>query len=260
MFPCIEFKDRKFYLEKEDGTNFITTPLTLSGLNMLGIENKNSKVIVQIFNDQKFVVIYYEQDFNFNKERALFEILEIEITGPQTIKKKQYHFIDYLDFQTFFQDSYFLPLRYFHSYVVNGYVSHLPKIQQRVIHKYCKKVGSILPHVIVEKGSFYLKGNAVNEFMTTILSLSALNVFGIENKFHKVILQIPDDQQTVIIFLEDGFGYEKERKLFSDFENPTDDQLNSKKKVYFFNKYSDLILFLDFFAFFLYFMLRKQLL
>jgi hypothetical protein len=111
--------------------------LTLSGLNVLGIENKFPKVIVQIFDIQNFVLIFYEKDFGFSQERSLFDQLEFEISGQQIFKNNICYFLNHLEFQIFLQDSYFLPLNYFNSYLVNDYISHLSKSQQRIIHKYC---------------------------------------------------------------------------------------------------------------------------
>jgi hypothetical protein len=61
--------------------------------------------------------------------------------------------------------------------VVNDYISHLSKIQQRGIHEYCKKIDSLLPLVKYKNEFFYLKDDDVIEFITTILTLSGLNVF-----------------------------------------------------------------------------------
>jgi hypothetical protein len=61
--------------------------------------------------------------------------------------------------------------------MMNDHISHLSKIQQRGIHKYCKKIGSLLPLVKYGNVFFYFKGDDVTEFITTILALSGLNVF-----------------------------------------------------------------------------------
>jgi hypothetical protein len=110
MLPFIEFKNGKFYLKSNDVTDFITTLFTLSGLNIFGIENRFHKVIIQVFDPHKFVFIYYEQEIVLSEGRNLFEQLEteIKISEQEIIKEKHYSFVDFLEFQIFFQNSYFL--------------------------------------------------------------------------------------------------------------------------------------------------------
>jgi hypothetical protein len=62
----------------------------------------------------------------------------------------------------------------------------------------------------------------------------------------------------LLFFLEDGFGYEKERKLFTNYEITRDEPSNSKKKVYFLKKYSEFDQGLRCFCFFPVFYVRKR--
>jgi hypothetical protein len=207
-------------------------------------------MIIQIPEDQQSVIIFLEDGFGYEKERNLFTNYEITINEQSNSKRQVYSFNKYSEFNQVLRYLCFFPVFYVkkRSILTLEYIQNLSKIQQKLVHSYCKRMISLFPYIEFENGNFILSYRTietfikedVTEFIQEIFVISALNALGIENKFPKAIIQVLDNQRAIFFYLDDYYKnrFQRLQDKFLSLEL-LDRITNEHHKVYFFHEFSD---------------------